>query len=289
MVDAYIPKSLAGSYNMQRSTVVKWFFNLFNLYLILLPMTNVKIPVGQFGFTFADAVLLILLFFLIFIKNKQRERGRLLLALFGLFFSGLLLSIFGARYYVAFIVGIIPFIYIGFLLFIIVFIASHFTMADLVKTKRAIVISLCLSYFPLYLTLVGINVPDLLFMGEGFVKYRYLCAVSNQYNMYVFALISLTIFLSLKYFKKITFMDFVVTVLSILPILYSGSRSGTILIGLILVLMLFISFFTQSIKRKLVFLGLLVIGLSNLILPPHFGSGAARPQVTGRLVSSAFF
>ena len=66
-------------------------------------------------------------------------------------------------------------------------------------------------------------------------------------------------FLSLKYYRKIKLMDFVVTLLSILPILYSGSRSGTILVSLILIVMLIFSFFTQSIRKKLAFIGLLII------------------------------
>ncbi len=248
----------------EKNSIVKWFYRFFCLYLILVPMTNVKIPIGQFGFTFADAVLLILLVLLILAWKTPRNNNSLLFIGFMLFIGGVFLSILGARYIGEYFINLIPYFYIIFLYFIVNLISSQATLDDIKNIKRAINISLFLSYIPLYLSLVYNGVPDVFFMDTGFAKYRYLCAVSNQYDMYVFCLIAVSIFLSLKFYNRISALDYLIVLLSITPILYSGSRSGTLMIAMLFIFMFLVSFFKSSLKVKFRYLILSAIVISQI-------------------------
>jgi O-antigen ligase len=227
-------------------------------------MTNVKIPIGQFGFTFADAVLLILLTFLVLAWKTPTYHNALLFIAFMLFIGGLLLSILGARFIGEYFINLIPYFYIVFLYFIVNLISSQATLLDIKNIKAAINISLLLSYIPLYLSLVNNGVPDIFFMDTGFAKYRYLCSVSNQYDMYVFCLIAISIFLSLKFYRRISGIDYLIVLLSITPILYSGSRSGTLMIAMLFLFMVLVSFFQSSLKVKLRYIVLAVLVVSQI-------------------------
>lgn len=227
-------------------------------------MTNVKIPIGQFGFTFADAVLLILLTFLVLAWKIRTYNNSLLFIAFMLFIGGLLLSILGANYVMEYFINLIPFFYIIFLYFIVNLISSQATLSDIKNIKVAINISLFLSYLPLYISLVYNGVPDIFFMDTGFAKYRYLCSVSNQYDMYVFCLIAISIFLSLKFFHRISAIDYLIVLLSITPILYSGSRSGTIMIAMLFFFMFLVSFFQSSLKVKMRYVVVAAIVISQI-------------------------
>ena len=237
----------------------KFYRLILFLYFLFLPFTSIGIKISSFRITIADAIML--LFFLLTIFSSKRYLPKVFnLSKFVVFFIMLCsFSIINIINLKQFLTSFLPWIYALILIYSFSILLNNidFKNVNQIVTK-AILINFVASFIIIilykYLNFELINISNNGFGG----RYTYFTINPNQNIFYMINMLSILFIFQIAE-KVINKKYYFLLLISILPILETGSRTGIFLF----VLLVFLSFLYtfKSFKNSIISIIFLVIGI----------------------------
>jgi O-antigen ligase len=251
-------------YIEQKKNTPEYLLTLFCIYILCLPLLRYSISVAEFGVTISDFILVFLLLFTYRFRNKIHQSQKLYLwtiviYAFVIIYLALIKIISIGTYFA----NIFPLIYAILVTWVPFRIINHLTIEQIKKFKKYLNISMLITFIPIYLQVFVMQIPSHFFMF-GASKYRYFAVGSNQYAMYLFTMMAISLFVSVKFFRNKLPMDLLVVALALPPVFYTGSRTGTLIFLGLAVLNILLIFFKKGNKPKIILVLVLIFGASYL-------------------------
>jgi O-antigen ligase len=240
-----------------------------------MPLTQlILLPVGNFEVTIADFALITC--FLIVITNlKIYVEYRYFIWIVILFIMSLFFSIVHVINYAKFAIAFLPFIYA---LMIIIVTFHIFTINEHQKITKylfwTIYSILMVSFAPIYYLLIsGNNLIKVWFFSREIWRYQFLSQNPNQYAVFVTIMLMILFMIFVKSSKGRIFPLLILMLFSVLPVISSGSRTGTFATFILIGLFLLHSLIKSSFKVKFGVISLLcLLGLLGMFLSKSFAS-----------------
>lgn len=231
---------------------MKWvYLALLLCWLLVMPITQFNIPVPPFRLTMADIVIVGISGVLLMQKSiRMHPRIAFFMVLLGIQVVFAFLSILNAPVKQGVISGMLPLIYS----MLIVLSVSKMATVEMSKYMKYILFILYIaalsSILPAYqYFFTGVKNP--LFFPSNW-RYTYLTINANQFSSYL-PLVLMMLLMLIVHLKKSLTPFFVLVILSVYPMLISGSRSGVVYIVGLLGLLAFVFLSRSGAIGKVVF------------------------------------
>ncbi len=244
------------------------FVNLLMVaFVFFIPFTKIGIPaLGAYEMTFGDILMLLLSGFFFLVNHPIRKCFQAFLIALLMFILLVHLSIVSTINYYKFLLSSIPHF---FSLTIVYIVFCYFSGKGFIYKIRGIrntmIFSLLLSSLPVYYQLITGNKAVLFYDDWGW-RYTFLSQNPNQYGVYFILFLILVTLITIKFFKKELLSIFLFELIFLVPALFSGSRTATLVYFLNIVVMLFLLFYYSSVSRRIV-LSSIILTISIAMTP----------------------
>ena len=244
--------NLRSDITLKKFDLSSLVYFIFLGFIFFLSFTKLSIPsFGSYEITVSDFLIVILFGLTIFTFNGIKRRF-----IFPILFLLLLVliscaSVIMIKSFKAFYLALLPFV-IALLIFIAVtLIMQGFQKQLFFKIRKVLCFVLILSSFPAFYELItGVKLDY--FYDYRAWRYTFLCQNPNQYGVSTVVFIYLITYVTFGYDKKFLPKLLLLQLILFVPILYSGSRSSTIVFFLnFIITFLIYAFNSLSMKKAL--------------------------------------
>ena len=243
---------LAHNITFRRIDLTRFSYFNFLAFIFFLSFTKLSIPsFGSYEITISD-LLIAILFLLTAFTFKGIKRNFIFPILF--LVSLVLIScasVIMIKSFKAFYLALLPFV-IALLIFVtLTLIMQGFQKGLLFKIRKVLCSVLVLSSLPAFYELIT-GVKLVYFYDYLAWRYTFLCQNPNQYGVSTIVFIYLITYITIAYDRRFLPKLLLLQMILFVPILYSGSRSSTIVFFLNFVLIFSIYAFSRFSLKKVV-------------------------------------
>lgn len=252
----------------KQKTISRGILFLYCIFVFFLPFTKISVPViGLYEMTLSDIAIIITGFIcMVFSIRMNRKIARYLVCFF-IFLVSVSISIAAIESFRLYFMELIPFIFAFFIIYTTIITFSSFDKLMVMNSIRKIILfSIFISALPVYSQMItGIKI--IYFYSFKGWRYVFLCQNPNQYGIYVILFFFLLTLITLKYYREKLQFVFFLQLFYLAPIVFSGSRTATIIFTANLLLVGIIVFLSMKLSRKLIVGPIVFLLLVSMISP----------------------